>query len=141
MQSRLNGTTEPLRVLVADDDDEMRTLVIQMLQTDGCVAAEARDGAELLELLEQAFDEPSLRPDVVITDVKMPRLSGLGVLDALRRARWSLPVVVITAVSDESIETVARRLGATGVLHKPFDPDDLMTAVRNAKLVRTLRHP
>ena len=130
---------EPLLVLVADDDDDMRALVTNALQADGCSTLEARDGEELLELLQLGLDRPTLRPDVLVTDVKMPRLSGLGVLEALNAAHWNLPVVMITVVSDESIYTVSRRLGAVGVLHKPFDPNDLLTAVRNAKSARELR--
>ena len=130
---------EPLLVLVADDDDDMRAMVTATLQGDGCSTLEARDGEELLDLLRQAVDHPALQPDVLVTDVKMPRLSGLGVLEALNAARWKLPVVMMTVVSDESIHTVSKRLGAVGVLHKPFDPNDLLTAVRNAKSARNLR--
>jgi CheY-like chemotaxis protein len=129
---------EVLRVLVADDDDAMRALITSTLHADGCSTVEARDGEELLDLLRSSMDEPWLRPDVVVADVKMPKLSGLGVLAALKRAKWNLPVVMITVVSDQSIYTVAKRLGAVGVLHKPFDRADLLTAVRNAKAVRTL---
>lgn len=109
------------------------------MHADGCSTLEACDGEELLELLKTSLDEPWLRPDVLITDVKMPKLSGLGVLAALKRAHWDLPVIMITVVNDESIHTVARRLGAICVLHKPFDPDDLLTAVRNARAVRDLQ--
>ena len=77
---------------------------------------------------------PALRPDVVVTDVKMPRLSGLGVLHKLRGA-LSVPVVVMTGLSDGSIRTMAMQLGAVAVLSKPFDPDDMLTAVCNAKLL------
>ncbi len=129
----------PLRVLVADDDDEMRASVTATLQADGCSTVEARDGQELLDLLCNALDEANLRPDVIVADVKMPGLSGLGVLAALQRTRWELPVVLITALTDESIHTVATRLGAVGILRKPFDPDDLTTAVRNATAIRELR--
>jgi CheY-like chemotaxis protein len=131
---------EPLVVVVADDDDDMRALVTATLREDGCTTLEARDGQELLELLELTIDDPRLRPDVLVTDVKMPRLSGFGVLEALRHAQWSLPVVMMTVVSDSSIHTVAKRLGAADVLHKPFDPLDLLTAVRNAKSAGRL-HP
>jgi CheY-like chemotaxis protein len=130
---------EPLLVLVADDDDDMRAMVTETLRADGCSTLEARDGEELLDLLQQALDHPALQPDVLVTDVKMPRLSGLGVLEALNAAHWNLPVVMMTVVSDDSIHTVSRRLGAVGVLHKPFDPNDLLTAVRNAKSARNLR--
>jgi two-component system nitrogen regulation response regulator GlnG len=128
-----SSPTVPLRVLVADDDDDLRAFVTEALRADGCATVEARDGAELLTILREALDNPTLRPDVIVTDVKMPGMSGFGVLVALRRAHWDLPVVMMTVVTDESIHTVAKRLGAVGVLHKPFDTDDLVTAVRNAK--------
>ena len=129
---------DPLLVLVADDDEDMRAHVAATLRADGCSIIEARDGAELLEVLRHAINDPELRPDVLVTDVRMPRLSGLGVLDALRRAQWNLPVIMMTVVSDESIRTVAKRLGAIGVLHKPFDPNDLVIAVRNAQAAHHL---
>ncbi len=135
----MSTSRDVLRVLVADDDEDMRALVTATLHADGCSTVEACDGEELLELLRISLDEPWLRPDVVVADVKMPKLSGLGVLAALKRARWDLPVVMITVVSDESIHTVAKRLGAVGVLHKPFDPNDLLTAVRNARAARDLQ--
>jgi CheY-like chemotaxis protein len=77
---------EVLRVLVADDDDDMRAFVTSTLHADGCSTVEARDGQELLDLIRSSFDEPWLRPDVVVADVKMPKLSGLGVLAALKVA-------------------------------------------------------
>jgi CheY-like chemotaxis protein len=128
---------DPLFVLVADDDDDVRALVSRTLRADGCSTLEARDGEEVIDLL-LSLDSPGRRPDVLVADVKMPKLSGLGVLHALMQARWDLPVVMMTVVSDESIHTVAKRLGAVGVLHKPFDPSDLLTAVRNAKAARVL---
>ncbi len=122
-------------ILVADDDDDMRALVASVLRADGYVVEEAVDGAELLDRLEQAIDNPAARPDVVVTDIMMPKLSGLGVLDALRRAQVHFPVLLMTVLDDYSIHIVARRLGALGVLRKPFDMDDLRTAVVNACLV------
>lgn len=82
--------SDTMVVMVADDDDDFRALVVAALQADGHSTIEAHDGQELLELLRD--DVPSTRPDVLITDVKMPKLSGLGVLEALRgdalTARW-----------------------------------------------------
>jgi two-component system nitrogen regulation response regulator GlnG len=130
-----------LRVLVADDDDDMLALVTATLQGDGCSTVEAHDGDELIEMLTHALDQPNLRPDVIVADVKMPGLSGLGVLAVLNRMTSRVPVVLMTVVTDASIHAVARRLGAVGVLHKPFDPDDLLTAVRNAKSIRDLHAP
>ncbi len=124
---------EFLRVLVADDDEDIRALVSSTLRADGCSTIEAGDGEELLELLRTSMDEPWLCPDVVVADVKMPKLSGLGVLAALQRARWKLPVIMMTVLSDDSIHRVAKRLGAVGVLRKPFEPSDLVNAVRSAR--------
>lgn len=122
----------PLNILVADDDDDMLALVSGTLVADGHQLSQAHDGAELLERLERAIDDPLERPDVVVADVMMPKLSGLGVLEAIRRARLHFPVVLMTVLADDSIWIVAKRLGALGVLHKPFDMDDLRTAVVNA---------
>ncbi len=119
-------------VLVADDDEDMRALVATSLREDGYLVREACDGAELLTQLEEALDDPSSRPDVVVSDVMMPGLSGLGVLSALRRAQQDVPVILITVLSDDTIHIVARRLGAVGVLRKPFDIDDLRTAIIHA---------
>jgi CheY-like chemotaxis protein len=131
-----NGSTlgHASTVLVADDDDDMRALVASSLRADGYEVLEAIDGAELLDRLEEALTDPHSRPDVVVTDIMMPRLSGLGVLDALRRAQLHFPVILMTVLADDSIHIVAKRLGALGVLRKPFDIDDLRTAVVNACL-------
>ena len=122
-----------LLVLVADDDDDMRAVVVDALRADGCMTVEARNGEEVLDVLRRAMVDPRLRPDVLLTDVKMPKLSGLGVLEALRVARWRMPVVMMTALSDESIHTVAKRLGAVGLLRKPFGAGDMLQAIHSAK--------
>jgi CheY-like chemotaxis protein len=122
----------PMSVLVADDDEDTLSLVAETLRADGYSVTEAHDGAELLEYLRDAIDDPAARPDVIVTDVLMPKLSGLGVLGALRHARWNVPVVVMTVLADESVRTVARRLGAVGVIRKPLDVDDLRTMILNA---------
>jgi CheY-like chemotaxis protein len=132
MPGRSDTLGSPTTVLIADDDEDMRELVATTLRADGYVVLEARDGADLLGQLEAALDDPQARPDVVVTDIMMPRLSGLGVLDAIRRAQLHFPVILMTVLADESVYVVAKRLGAVGVLRKPFDIDDLRTAVVNA---------
>ena len=132
LMPRTDPAAPPMTLLVADDDEDMRSLVAETFRSDGYTVIEACDGAELLDRLEHAFDDPRALPDVVVTDVMMPHLSGLGVLDALRRAHLHFPVILMTVLADESVHIVARRLGAVGVLRKPFDVDDLRTAVMNA---------
>jgi DNA-binding NtrC family response regulator len=118
-------------VVVADDDDDLRSIVAEALRFDGYLVSEAHDGAELLEML----DTGAVSPDVIVTDVKMPRLSGLAVLEALNDVHWNVPVVLMTASTDGSVGSEADKLGAVGVLHKPFDIEDLLTAVYNARQV------
>jgi len=132
-------TSAPPRVLVADDDADMRAAVIAALRDDGCSTLEAADGEALLELLRQALDDPDRRPDVLVVDIKMPRLSGIGVLEVLKRAHSKVPVVMVTGLSDEFVQTIARRLGAADVLRKPFAPGELVAAVRKARTVGDLR--
>src|SRR5579863_3289305 len=114
-----------LTVLVADDDEDLRSLVVETLRADGYRVVEAHDGAELMEHLRAGLAGSRTNPDVVVTDVLMPKLSGLGVLDALRRAQWNVPVILMTVMGDGSVHTLARRLGAVCVLRKPLDIDDL----------------
>jgi len=119
-----------MRVLVADDDDDLRGLICDALKWDGHDVLEARDGPETLSLLSDSLDVEK-KIDVILLDIRMPGYSGLGVLAAMRRySAASMPVVVvITALEDPSIETVAKRHGALGVLRKPFDADSLRTVV------------
>jgi CheY-like chemotaxis protein len=124
----------PMTVLVADDDEDMRSLVSETLRADGHRVMEACDGEELLGHLRRALDDPAERPDVVVTDVLMPRLSGLGVLDALRRVQWNVPVILMTVLRDSSVHTLAKRLGAVCVLQKPLGIEDLRSAVLRAGL-------
>jgi two-component system chemotaxis response regulator CheY len=68
-------------------------------------------------------------------DFVMPRYSGLGVLSALRRANWFTPVIMMSGVADDDVRQKAKALGAAAFLRKPFDMDDLRTAVVNAAVL------
>ncbi|HEV8325337.1 MAG TPA: response regulator [Myxococcota bacterium] len=113
----------PPRVLVAEDDHEMRSLLVATLRRDGCVVEEAVDGADLLARLSAGFD-------LVISDVRMPGLTGLEVLARLRRAGGSTPFILITAFGDADLHAEARRVGTATVFDKPFDLDDLRTVAQ-----------
>ncbi len=135
------GRSEPMlrkvrktRVFLADDDEDLRLLIGRSLRSDGYEVIEASNGLELLDRLQDALSEiPLSMPEVIITDVLMPQYTGLGVLKALRRANWFTPVIVVSA-HDEPHATQAKELGAVAFLKKPFDLDDLRTAVVNASL-------
>ncbi len=124
----------PSTIFLAEDDDDMRALIATALQSDGYEVVEAKDGAELLDLLAGASSSPMNRPDIIVSDVLMPCYSGLGVLAALHKSSWKIPVILITARRDEAVVKDAMRLGASAVVHKPFDIDDLRTAILNVSI-------
>ncbi len=126
------------RILVADDDPDIRGELASALSDDGFLVVEAADGNELLDLVVHAVADPSARPffDAIVTDVKMPGFSGLDVLTAMRSRTARVPVLVITAFGDERTIRIAESLGAVAVFRKPFDLEDLRTALENA-----LAHP
>jgi CheY-like chemotaxis protein len=114
----------------------LRAIVVDALRADGHAVTEASNGEQLLFalLFEEGIDDSNRRFDVVLSDVKMPKLSGLGVLAALRSAHLHCPVVLMTVLADESVESVGKALGAVGVLRKPFRVRDLRSALANAVL-------
>ena len=117
---------ERLRALVADDDIEMRTLVSKALaQLDADIVVAATGG----ELLEKLANEGTF--DVIITDIAMPWMTGLQVMQSARTAGLPVPVVVMTALRDPSLPAQVRSLGAHAeLLYKPFSLDDLYAALR-----------
>ncbi len=121
--------TDQPRVVLAEDDLEMRRLVAQALRRDGYDVVEAKDGSELLECLEMAMRVQD-RIDLVITDVRMPGLTGLQALDWMNKVRaLHVPVLIVTAFADRQVRDQARRLGAD-VLEKPFDLQELRARIR-----------
>jgi DNA-binding NtrC family response regulator len=118
------------RVLIAEDDNQMRRLLVRALRRDGHDVDEVASGDELLHRLGTSeLSRHGGPPDLLVSDVRMPGLLGTEVLAGLRDAEWTTPVILMTAFGDAALETEARRLGALAVFQKPFDVDDLRTAV------------
>jgi CheY-like chemotaxis protein len=126
------------RILLAEDDPDMRRLLATSLRMAGHKVIEATDGIEVLDRMESAILHAGADQfDVIVSDVNMPGLSGLDVLATLRSTHWMTPVVLITAFGDEETRTEARELGAAAVLDKPLDPEVLRCAVRAAAMARS----
>ena len=119
-------------VLVAEDDDELRELLVWALRRDGADVVELEDGDELLDFLDfiARFQNPRGLPDLILTDVRMPGCSGLDMI-ALALARGvSCPFVVLTGYADERVRTKAEAIGNTTVLSKPQDLDVICDLIR-----------
>jgi CheY-like chemotaxis protein len=119
------------RILLAEDDDEMRELLVSVLRRDGYEVFEARTGAALLDRLQGSFRPDGRATEIVITDLRMPGLSGIQVLADVRARPGVRPVILITAFGNDDLHRQARALGAAAVFDKPFDIDDLRMMVIN----------
>ncbi|MEU8383853.1 response regulator transcription factor, partial [Streptosporangium sp. NPDC048865] len=115
-----------IRVLIADDHPIVRQGLRTFLdlQEDLDVVGEAADGAEAVALVE------SLAPDVLLLDLRMPVLDGLGALLLLGERERSPRVLVLTSVSDRGDVAPAMRAGAAGFLYKDVEPAALVQAIR-----------
>jgi CheY-like chemotaxis protein len=104
------------KVLLVDDEDSLRKVMRDLLERDGYVVAEARDGVQALDQVDR------VGPDIIVLDLNLPGLDGYGVLSHLRSrpATAEIPVIVLTAKGDEDNEVRVFELGADDFLTKPF---------------------
>lgn len=115
-----------LTILTVDDSRTMRDMLRLALADAGYRVVQAEDGLDGLEVLRREA------PQVVITDINMPRMDGFGFIAAVRSdaQHRALPILVLTTESDDEKKQRARRAGATGWIVKPFDPAKLVAAIR-----------
>ena len=114
------------KVLTVDDSRTIRNMLLVTLNNAGFETIQAEDGVEGLEVLEEC------NPDVIVTDINMPRMDGFGFIEGMRADpnHKATPVLVLTTESDAAKKQRARDAGATGWIVKPFDPAKLVDAVR-----------
>jgi two-component system response regulator AtoC len=121
------------RVLVIDDEENLRHLLDKMLTQEGYEVTTAADGEEGLKLLGEADF------DVVLCDVRMPRLDGWGFLDALSEGRRPPVVIMISAYGDRETALNVMRRGAYDYISKPFTTEDVLLTLRKAEEREHLR--
>jgi response regulator NasT len=115
-----------LRVVVAEDEALIRLDLVEMLTESGYeVVGQAGDGETAIELTEKE------KPDLVVMDVKMPKLDGISAAERIAKQRIA-PVVILTAFSQRDLVERARDAGAMAYLTKPFTIEDLMPAIELA---------
>lgn len=115
-----------IEVLAVDDSRTMRDMISLALSSEGFEVHLAEDGEHGLEVLD------GIEPDVIITDINMPKLDGFGFIDAVRGRKdcRTTPILVLTTESSSELKTRARAAGATGWIVKPFAQDKLVRALR-----------
>ncbi len=123
------------RILVAEDDLEMRRLVVDALVEDGHDVLAVGDGAALLVELARSDRFHYRSVDLVIADVRMPICSGLEALETLRGVGAPFPFLLMTAFGDDELHEKARRLGAT-LIAKPFSMARLRKTIADALATR-----
>jgi len=124
-------SVKPPHILLAEDDDELRALITAVLRQDGFSVCPVSNGGDLLEYIETSLLHSSLnpRPQLLITDLRMPGLSGLDVISILEDSECLPRTIVITAFPTEETRLKALERGAAAVLDKPVDLDDLRREV------------
>jgi two-component system phosphate regulon response regulator PhoB len=115
------------RILVAEDDPEMRRLIVDALRGDGHEVAEAIDGGDVLRRLREAR-AASAEIDVLVSDMRMPGGNGLEILERLAAAGCRVSSILMTAFGDEAVRRRAKRAGAI-YLEKPLSLDELRATV------------
>jgi two-component system chemotaxis response regulator CheY len=115
-----------MTILTVDDSRTMRDMLKLTLSDAGFRVVQAEDGVHGLEVLRTEV------PDVIVTDINMPRMDGYGFIKGVRSddRHRAVPILVLTTESDAEKKDRARRAGATGWIVKPFDPVKLVSAIR-----------
>ncbi|MDI6765608.1 MAG: response regulator [Bacteroidota bacterium] len=116
--------SKSIRILFVDDEDQLRYLVQHQLTIEGFYVETADDGDTALEILkEKVFD-------VILLDIRMPRMNGLEVLKHLKNQKFISRVIMLTGVDDLAVALEAVKSGAIDYLTKPYDLKDLIRAIR-----------
>jgi len=114
-----------LRVLIAEDDVDIRSALCELIKSLGVEVSEADSGGALIILLTD--DKPV---DLIITDVRMPWMSGLQVSLSARNAGLVMPIIVVTAFADDRLREQVEHLGSATLLSKPFNPEEILSLAR-----------
>ena len=117
------------RVLIVDDEADFLFSVSVVLRREGYEVVEAANGEEALSMIRE-YRRAGKRIDLLLTDLRMPSLCGLELLDGMRQLQVDIPVIAMTGYYDEALRADLKRKGCTEFLEKPFEPHDLVERVR-----------
>ena len=112
------------RVLIADDSETILLLMRTRLEMEGYEVSTAVDGQEVIEVMEATEEDE--KPDLILLDAMMPRMSGLDALQTLRENGSKTPILIVSAHREEETLSQAEGLGANACVPKPIDFEDLL---------------
>ncbi|MHB9151141.1 MAG: sigma-54-dependent transcriptional regulator [Spirochaetales bacterium] len=119
-------------ILIVDDEKNIRDGLAEAFSMEGYLALTASDGQEAIKLLDEKYI------DLVVTDLKMPKVSGMELLQHIKRSWQNIPVIIITAHGDISEAVTAMQYGALEFITKPLDLEHLLKLTKNALEIREL---
>lgn len=122
--------TEVIKVLVVDDEEIIRTLLTRTLTIAGCEVLLAKDGLEGLEVLG------SEKVDVLISDIKMPKMDGIAMVREALTTRPHLPVLMITGYAESDALKAVKALGVVDTIIKPFRNNAIISSINKALMHR-----
>jgi DNA-binding NtrC family response regulator len=113
------------RILIVDDDEEMRSLLMDLIEEDGYKTDSVNNGSEAFrKLVKESFD-------LIITDIRMPGLTGLDILPGMKKLQPEALIIVITAFGSEEVQRKAFERGANAYLEKPIHSQQLRTLIHD----------
>ncbi len=114
------------KVLICDDNQAIRRVLTEIIELDKHEAIVAIDGVDALEKIKLN------NPDLILLDIKMPKLDGFDVLETLQQLSNKIPIIMISGQSDEVLIEKCKRLGAFDYMMKPFELELFFASVRKA---------
>ena len=128
-----SSTRSSPHILLAEDDHEMRSLLTLSLRKAGFRVTPCRDGSDLLSHLSPfILHQAPLGFDLIVSDIRMPLVTALEILEGLPQREGFPPIILITAFGDRRTHDRARDLGAVATLDKPFKIEDLLALARES---------
>lgn len=113
-----------MKVLVAEDEEIMLLTISAKLKNEGFEVVGVGDGREALKILE------NFTPDIIITDIMMPYISGLELISIVKAGNTKIPIIVLSGLGQENTVMEAFQLGADDFITKPFNPNELFVRVK-----------
>ncbi len=128
--SRFENGAPMARIMIIEDDEEMRSLLRDFLREEGFEADSVGNGVDAIRILSNDHF------DLVITDIRMPGLTGLDILPRIKKMKPEMPIIVMTAYGSEDVRRRSLERGATTYLEKPIHLSKLRTVIREIMLRR-----